>query len=163
MSTVIVPPMNSGWPATTSETLPVKTRTASPESRFRWTKWMRPVRGQYQPRMCATFPMSPLMMRQLAAPGAPGPPCVVMTSVTTSRLVCSSHVVFARLAGRAAEAVPAARNVAAAAANAMVLTDFMVVFSFCPVSTRALGEPGHVRRRLMRIVRWSVGEDAGLD
>ena len=47
----MVPAMNKGWPVTTSEMLPVKMRTASPESRFLCTKWIRPVDGQYQPRM----------------------------------------------------------------------------------------------------------------
>jgi hypothetical protein len=46
MRTVTVPAMYNPSPATSSETLPVNTRTAMSESRFWWTKWIRPVDGQ---------------------------------------------------------------------------------------------------------------------
>ena len=72
-STVIVPAIYKGWPTTSSETLPVNTRTASPEKRLRCTRWMRPVDGQYQPRtlISGVLPSSASMPRQLAAPGLP--------------------------------------------------------------------------------------------
>jgi hypothetical protein len=57
-----------------------------------------------------------MMSRHVAAPGAPGPPWLVMTSCTTSRLTCRVQVVPPRLAGGAAEAVPQARKAAATAA-----------------------------------------------
>ena len=47
------------------------------------------------------------MVRQFGAPGAPGPPCVLMMRTDVSRLVCSVQVVRATVAGRSAETVPA--------------------------------------------------------
>lgn len=71
----MVPPMDKVWPGTSSETLLVKTRTAPALPTFLCTKWMRPVDGQYQPRVrivSGAMPNSPLITWQLAAPGALG-------------------------------------------------------------------------------------------
>src|SRR5688572_21337326 len=81
---------------------------------------MRPVEGQYQPRIDAIPSKFPVMIWQMDAPGAPGPPWFVISSSAVLPAAVTVQTVFAIFGGGAAQAAAVVSKATVAMASMMV-------------------------------------------